>query len=81
MKDNTHPEYRPVLFEDSATGYQFVCGSTYQTKETKVFEGVEYPVCRCAITSKSHPFFTGDKRLVDQAGRVDKFNKRYGSKS
>lgn len=81
MKKNTHPTYQQVLFVDSSTGHRFVCGSALQTKETEVFEGVEYPVCRCSISSASHPLYTGTKGFVDEAGRVDKFNKRYGSKA
>lgn len=77
MKKNTHPEYRQVLFVDSSTGYKFVCGSTYQTDKTEVFEGQEYPVCYVSVSSSSHPFFTGSKKLVDAEGRVDKFLKRY----
>lgn len=79
-KKNTHPEYRKVLFVDSATGHRFVCGSALQTKEVETFEGVEYPVCRVSVSSTSHPFFTGGKGLVDSEGRVDKFNKRFGPK-
>lgn len=81
MKKNTHPVYRQVLFVDSTTGFRFVTGSALQTKEVETFEGVEYPVCRVSTSSASHPFFTGSKGLVDTEGRVDKFNKRYGSKA
>lgn len=77
MKKNTHPEYRQVLFVDSSTGYKFVCGSTYQSDKTEVFEGQEYPVCYVSVSSSSHPFFTGSKKFVDAEGRVDKFLKRY----
>ncbi|MEF9520146.1 type B 50S ribosomal protein L31 [Chlamydia crocodili] len=79
MKKNTHPEYNKVLFVDSSTGYKFVCGSTYQSEKTEVYEGQEYPVCYVSVSSSSHPFFTGSKRLVDAEGRVDKFLKRYSS--
>jgi large subunit ribosomal protein L31 len=79
MKKNTHPEYRKVLFIDSSTGYKFVCGSTLKTNETEVFEGKEYPACRVAISSASHPFFTGSQQFVDAEGRVDKFMKRYSN--
>ncbi|EPP35071.1 ribosomal protein L31 [Chlamydia ibidis] len=79
MKKNTHPEYRQVLFVDSSTGYKFVCGSTYQSEKTEVFEGKEYPVCYVSVSSSSHPFFTGSKKFVDAEGRVDKFLKRYSS--
>lgn len=79
MKKKVHPEYRQVLFVDSSTGYKFVCGSTYQTEKVEVYEGVEYPVCYVSVSSSSHPFFTGSKKLVDAEGRVDKFLKRYSS--
>lgn len=79
MKKSTHPKYQQVLFVDSATGRRFVCGSALQTKETEIFEGVEYPVCRLSVSSYSHPFFTGSKSLVDAEGRVDKFKKRYNT--
>jgi large subunit ribosomal protein L31 len=80
MKKKGHPPYQKVLFVDTATGYRFVCGSTLQPKEKEVFEGKEYPVYRVPISSKSHPFFTGNQQFVDAEGRVDKFKKRYTNK-
>ena len=80
MKEKIHPPYQDVLFVDSSTGHKFVCGSTMKPKETEVFEGKEYPVCRVAVSSFSHPFFTGSKQFVDAEGRVDKFTKRYANK-
>ena len=80
MKKKGHPPYQKVLFVDTATGYKFVCGSTLQPKEKEVFEGKEYPVYRVPISSKSHPFFTGNQQFVDAEGRVDKFKKRYTNK-
>lgn len=77
MKKNTHPNYRKVLFIDSATGVKFLIGSTLDTKETQTHEGVEYPVCHISVSSASHPFFTGSNKFVDSEGRVDKFLKRY----
>lgn len=77
MKKNTHPEYREVVFEDSATGHKFICGTTLNPKEKTTFNGKEYPLCRVSVSSSSHPFFTGSKALVDAEGRVDKFKKRY----
>lgn len=79
MKKNIHPKYQQVLFVDSATGYRFLCGSTLQPTETEVFEGKKYPVYLVAVSSASHPFFTGSKGLVDAEGRVDKFKKRYSA--
>ena len=76
-KNGGHPNYRQVLFVDSSTGYEFVCGSTLLTDEKKKVDGVEYPVCRVSVSSASHPYFTGSRALVDAEGRVDKFKKRY----
>ena len=77
MKREGHTAYQDVLFVDSSTGYKFVCGSTLQPKEKEMFEGKEYPVYRVAVSSASHPFFTGSKQFIDSEGRVDKFVKRY----
>lgn len=78
-KQKIHPEYREVLFVDSSTGHKFVCGSTLQTDEIEMHEGKEYPVLRVAVSSSSHPLYTGSKQFVDTEGRVDKFLKRYKS--
>ena len=80
MKEEGHPPYQEVLFVDSSTGYKFVCGSTLQPSEKETYEGKEYPVYRVAISSASHPFFTGSSQLLDVEGRVDKFTKRYQNK-
>ena len=80
MKKNTHPKYQEVLFVDSATGKEWLCGTTLQPKEKAMFEGKEYPVSRLSISSASHPFFTGASQFVDSEGRVDKFQKRYQKK-
>lgn len=80
MKKQGHPPYQEVLFVDSSTGFRFVCGSTIQPKEKEMFEGKEYPAYKVAVSSASHPFFTGSKQLVDSEGRVDKFKKRYKAK-
>jgi large subunit ribosomal protein L31 len=81
MKKDTHPKYQQVLFLDTATGTKFVAGSTLQPEGTDTFEGQEFPVYKMAISSASHPFFTGSNQFVDTEGRVDKFKKRYGSRS
>jgi large subunit ribosomal protein L31 len=80
MKKKGHPPYQDVLFVDSSTGYKFVCGSALQPSERETFEGKEYPVCHVAVSSASHPFFTGSSQLIDAEGRVDKFTKRYQNK-
>ena len=86
MKKGIHPEnYRPVVFKDMSNGDMFLTRSTCKTTETVEFEGetVEfegetYPVVKVEISSSSHPFYTGKNKLVDTAGRVDKFMSRYG---
>ncbi len=80
MKDGIHPPYQDILFIDSSTGAKFIIGSTLQPKETEEFEGKEYPVLRVAVSSSSHPFYTGSNQFIDSEGRVDKFTKRYQKK-
>ena len=78
MKKGIHPEnYRPVLFKDMSNGDVFLSQSTAKSNETEVYEGVEYPLIKLEIPSSSHPFYTGKAKLVDTAGRVDKFFNRY----
>ena len=83
MREGIHPEaYRFVVFKDMSNGIQFLGKSTAQTKETVMFEdGKEYPVIKLEISNTSHPFYTGKNMLVDTAGRIDKFNKRYEKKA
>ena len=75
MKKDIHPKnYRPVLFVDNSNGDEFVISSTVQTKETaKAKDGKEYPVYRVEVTSSSHPFYTGNEKSLDTAGRAEKF--------
>lgn len=81
MKKGIHPEsYRLVVFRDMSNGDEFLSRSTTASKETTVFEGVEYPVIKLEISNTSHPFYTGKNVLVDTAGRIDKFKKRYEKK-
>lgn len=79
MKKDIHPEnYRFVVFQDSSCDYQFLTKSTVETKDTIKWEdGKEYPLYKLDISNKSHPFFTGQQNLVDTAGRIEKFNKKY----
>ncbi len=81
MKENIHPKYQEVLFVDSATGNEFLFGSTLQAKETTQHEGKTVPVVRVPISSASHPFYTKSNQFVDSEGRVDKFSKRYAAKA
>lgn len=78
MKKSIHPDnYRPVIFEDLNNGFKFLTRSTVSTAETTKWEdGKEYPLVKVHITSASHPFFTGEERVLDIEGRVDKFKKR-----
>lgn len=79
MKKDLHPaEYRPVVFKDMSNGDMFVSRSTIATKETIEYEGETLPLVKLEISSTSHPFYTGKSKLVDTAGRVDKFMSRYG---
>ncbi|HNS16660.1 MAG TPA: type B 50S ribosomal protein L31 [Bacteroidales bacterium] len=79
MKKDIHPkDYRLVVFKDMSNGYSFLSHSTAKTKETILWEdGKEYPLIKLEISHTSHPFFTGKMKLVDTAGRVDKFKSRY----
>ena len=79
MKADIHPNYRPVVFLDTNSGESFVTQSTIVTDETTTWEdGNEYPLAKVEISSSSHPFFTGTMTIVDTAGRVERFEKRYG---
>lgn len=82
MKEGIHPEaYRFVVFKDMSNNTSFLGKSTAQTKEKIQWEdGNEYPVIKLEISNTSHPFYTGKNMLVDTAGRIDKFNKRYAKK-
>ena len=78
MKKDIHPEnYRPVVFKDMSNGDCFLSRSTAKTSETIEFEGETYPLFKLEISNTSHPFYTGKSKLVDTAGRVDKFMSRY----
>ena len=78
MKKDIHPEYRPVVFQDVSTGYSFLTQSTIATDRTVKWEdGNEYPLLTLEISSSSHPFYTGTQRLLDSAGRVERFERRY----
>jgi large subunit ribosomal protein L31 len=82
MKQGIHPEnYRLVVFKDMSNGTSFLSKSTTNSKETITWEdGNEYPVVKLEISNTSHPFYTGKNMLVDTAGRIDKFKKRYEKK-
>lgn len=82
MKKEIHPDnYRPVVFKDMSNDEIFISRSTINARETIEIDGVTYPLVKLEITSASHPFYTGKQKLVDTAGRVDKFMSRYGDRS
>jgi large subunit ribosomal protein L31 len=81
MKADIHPKYRPVVFQDMSSGTSFVTRSTIVTNDTVVWEdGETYPMAKVEISSASHPFFTGQMKIVDTAGRVERFERRYGDR-
>jgi large subunit ribosomal protein L31 len=78
MKPGIHPEYRAVVFRDQAAGYSFLTHSTAGSAQSVVWEdGKTYPVIDVEVSSASHPFYTGNSRVMDTAGRVERFNQRY----
>ncbi len=79
MKDGIHPQYRPVVFRDISAGMSFLTRSTVNSEKTIEWEdGHSYPLVDVDISSASHPFYTGRAKVIDTAGRVEKFNRRYG---
>jgi large subunit ribosomal protein L31 len=78
MKKDIHPDYHPVVFLDTATGFKFLTRSTMTSKESVEWEdGNEYPLVKVDVSSASHPFYTGKQKYVDSAGRVEKFQRKY----
>jgi large subunit ribosomal protein L31 len=78
MKQGIHPDnYRLVAFKDMSNNETFISRSTVNTKDSVEIDGVQYPLVKLEISNTSHPFFTGKMKLVDTAGRVDKFRNRY----
>lgn len=78
MKKDIHPEnYRLVAFKDMSNDDTFICRSAAETRDTIEIDGVEYPLIKMEISSTSHPFYTGKMKLVDTAGRIDKFRSKY----
>lgn len=82
MRKGIHPPYHPVVFRDSATGDEFLTRSTATSNVTVTWaDGRTYPLITVDVTSASHPFWTGEQRVVDTAGQVEKFRRRYGTRS
>jgi len=80
VKPGIHPEYRKVLFIDSATGDEWVTRSTIASNEMREVDGEQIPVVKLEISSCSHPFWTGKMRELDADGKIDRFRRRYASK-
>ena len=80
MKKGIHPDYHPVVIRDGSTGKEFLTRSTATSSTTVTWsDGNEYPLIVVDVTSESHPFWTGAQRVMDTAGRVEKFQRRYGN--
>lgn len=77
MKKDIHPDYRPVVFRDVSSDTNYMTRSTIHTRDTIEVDGVEYPLVKVNVSASSHPFYTGQRQLVDTAGRVEKFRRRY----
>jgi large subunit ribosomal protein L31 len=81
MKAGIHPEYREVVFQDVTSDFRFLTRSTLSSKESvKWQDGNDYPLIKIDISSASHPFYTGQSKIMDTSGRIDKFKKRYAAK-
>ncbi len=81
MKKGVHPEnYRLVVFKDMSNDETFITRSTAHSRETIEIDGQQYPLIKVEISNTSHPFYTGKSMFLDTAGRIEKFNKRYGKK-
>ena len=80
MKTDIHPtNYRTVIFHDNSSGERFLIGSTIETSKTEKWtDGVEYPITFVDVSSASHPFYTGQEKVMDTAGRVERFKTRAG---
>jgi large subunit ribosomal protein L31 len=82
MKQGIHPDYREVVFVDLSNDFSFVTRSTIQTREKiKWKDGKEYPLVKLEVTSESHPFYTGKQKVLDTAGRIDKFRQKFGNRT
>jgi large subunit ribosomal protein L31 len=81
VKQDIHPEYRNVVFQDTSSDFSFLTRSTIKTSDTIEWEdGETYPLAKVEISSESHPFYTGKQILVDSGGRVERFRRRYAQK-
>ncbi len=83
MKPGVHPEYKEVVFFDTSCDFKFLTRTTMETKGREMVkwtDGKEYPLMKIEVSSESHPFYTGKHKIVDTAGRVEKFRQRYARK-
>jgi large subunit ribosomal protein L31 len=81
MKDGIHPDYRPVVFHDTSAGERWIMRSTIETSDTTVWtDGREYPLAKVEVSNLSHPYYTGKMKLVDTAGRVERYQRRYAKR-
>jgi large subunit ribosomal protein L31 len=81
MKEGIHPNYREVVFVDVSNDFKFVTRSTINTRETIEFNGKTYPLAKIEVSSESHPFYTGTQKIMDTAGRVEKFRQKFGNRA
>ena len=82
MKKGIHPEYREVVFQDLSADFSFLTRSTIRTKDKITWtDGKEYPLVKVEVSSASHPFYTGKQKIVDTAGRVERFRQKYGKRA
>lgn len=81
MKKDIHPEFRKVVIRDVSCNWELITYSTAKAKETVEKDGVTYPLIKIDISSASHPFYTGQQRMIDTEGRAEKFRKKYGKKA
>ena len=81
MKKDLHPTIREVVFQDTISGAQYKMLSSVKTEAKVTVEGAEYPLVKVDVSAASHPFYTGNQRILDTAGRVEKFGNKYGNKA
>ncbi|MEX3548103.1 MAG: type B 50S ribosomal protein L31 [Burkholderia sp.] len=81
MKPGIHPDYREVVFQDMSNGFKFMTRSTIQTRESIELDGKTYPLAKIEVSSESHSFYTGQQKIMDTAGRVEKFKNKFGSRA
>lgn len=81
MKADIHPQVRPVVFQDTVSGAFFKVLSAIKTETSVTIDGTEYPLVKVDVSSASHPYYTGQQRILDTAGRVERFGNKYGTKA